>query len=74
MNATTALHNQAQRDRPIRAESPMGRWESGREHPGEDPEPYRGSLYEPPYSIGEAAVGFTVLVIGSLLFRWLWGQ
>jgi len=35
---------------------------------------YRGSLYEPPYSIGEAAVGFTVIVIGSLLSRWLWGQ
>ena len=59
MNATTAQHNQAQRDRPFRAE---------------DPEPYRGTLYEPPYSIGEAAVGFTVIVIGSLLSRWLWGQ
>jgi hypothetical protein len=79
--ATAAQHNQAQRDRPFRAESPnrsgqdsdMGRWESGRE-PEEDPELYRGSLYEPPYSIWEAAVGFTVIVIGGLLSRWFWGQ
>jgi hypothetical protein len=42
--------------------------------PEEDPELYRGSLYEPPYSIWEAAVGFTVIVIGSLLSRWLRGQ
>jgi hypothetical protein len=81
--ATAAQHNQVQRDRPFPgAESPnrsgqdadMGRWEPGRERPEEDPELYRGSLYEPPYSIGEAAVGFTVIVIGSLLSRWLWGQ
>jgi hypothetical protein len=79
--ATAAQHNQAQRDRPFRAESPnrsgqasdMSRWESGRQ-PEEDPELYRGSLYEPPYSIWEAAVGSTGIVIGSLLFRWLWGQ
>jgi hypothetical protein len=51
----------------------MGRWESGRE-PEEDPELYRGSLYEPPYSIWEAAVGFTVIVIGGLLSRWFWGR
>ena len=81
--ATAAQHKQAHRDRPSPgAESPnrsgqdsdMGRWEPGRERPEEDPELYRGSLYEPPYSIREAAVGFTVIVIGSLLFRWLWGQ
>jgi hypothetical protein len=35
---------------------------------------YRGTLYEPPYSITDAAVGFTVTVIGSLVWRWLWGQ
>jgi hypothetical protein len=75
--ATAAQHTQAQRDCPLRAESPnrsgqdsdMGRWESGRE-PEEDPELYRGSLYEPPYSIWEAAVGFTVMLIGGLLSRW----
>ena len=79
--ATAAKHNQAQRDRPFRAESPsrsgqdsdMGRWESGGERP-EDPELYRASLYEPPYSIWEAAVGFTVIVVGGLLSRWFWGQ
>jgi hypothetical protein len=52
----------------------MGRWESGRERPEEDPELYRGSFYEPPYSIWEAAVGFTVIAIGRLLCRWLWGE
>jgi hypothetical protein len=52
----------------------MGRREPGRERHEEDPELYRGSLYEPPYSIWEAAVGFTVIVIGSLLSGWLWGQ
>jgi hypothetical protein len=81
--ATAAQHNQAQRDRPFPgAESPnrsgqgsdMGRWEPGRERPEEDPELYRGSFYEPPYSIWEAAIGFTVIVIGRLLCRWLWGQ
>lgn len=77
MSATTAQHNQAQRDRPFRTESPnrsgreSDRWEPGRERPREDPEPYRGSLYEPPYSMGEAAIGFIVIVIGSLLSRWL---
>ena len=80
--ATAAQHNQAPRDRPFRAESPyrsgeesdVGRWESGRESPEEGPELYRGSLYEPPYSTWEAAVGFTVIPIGSLLSRWVWGQ
>lgn len=48
--------------------------ESGQDRPEEHPELYRGSLYEPPYSIREAAVGLTVIVIGSLLSRWLWGQ
>ncbi len=80
--ATAAQHNQAQRERPFGAESPyrsgkeshMGRWESGRDCPEEDPELYRGSLYEPPYSIREAALGFTVIVIGRLLSQWLWGQ
>ena len=80
---TAAQHNQAQRDRPFPgAESPnqswqdsdMGRWEPGRERPEEGPELYRGSLYEPPYSIWEAAVGFTVIMVGRLLCRWLWGQ
>ena len=81
--ATAAQHNQAERDRPFpSAESPnrsgqdsdMGRWEPGRERPEEDPELYRGSFYEPPYSIWEAAVGFTVITIGSVLCRWLWGE
>ncbi len=81
--ATAAPQNQAQRDRHLPgAESPnrsgqdsdMGRWEPGRERPEEDPELYRGSFYEPPYSIWEAAVGFTVITIGSLLCRWLWGE
>jgi hypothetical protein len=52
----------------------MGRWGPGRERREEDPALYRGSFYEPPYSIWEAAVGFTVIVIGSLLSRWLWAQ
>jgi len=52
----------------------MGRWEPGKERPEEDPELNRGSLYEPPYSIWEAAVGFTVIMVGRLLYRWLWGQ
>ena len=52
----------------------MGRWEPGRERPEEDPELYRGILYEPQYSIWEAAAGFTVITIGSLLCRWLWGE
>jgi len=81
--APAAQHNQAQRDRPFPgAESPnpsgqdsdMGRWEPGRERPEEDPELYRGIFYEPPYSIWEAAAGFTVITIGSLLCRWLWGE
>ena len=81
--ATAAQHNQAQRDRPFpRAESlnrsgqhsDMSRWKPGRERLEEGPELYRGSLYEPPYSIWEAAVGFTVITIGSLLCRWLWGE
>jgi hypothetical protein len=60
---TAAQHSLAPRDRPFRAERPEG-----------DPELYRGSLYEPSYSIWEAAVGVTVIVIGSLLSQWLWGQ
>jgi len=52
----------------------MGRWESDRGRPEEDPELYRGSFYEPPYSIREAAVGFTVIAIGRLLCQWLWGK
>ena len=80
---TAAQHNQAHRDRPFPgAESPnqswqdsdMGRWEPGRERPEEGPELYRGSLYELPYSIWEAAVAFTVIMVGRLLCRWLWGQ
>jgi hypothetical protein len=81
--ATATQHNQAQRDRPFPGaessnrsgqDADMGRREPGRERHEEDPELYRGSLYEPPYSIWEAAVGFTVIVIGSLLSGWLWGQ
>jgi hypothetical protein len=67
--ATATQHNHAQRDRTFpSAESPN---RSGQDS---DMGLYRGSLYEPPYSIGEAAVGFAVIVIGRLLSRWLWGQ
>lgn len=81
--ATAAQHNQAHRDHPFPgAESPhrsgqdsdMGRWEPGRERPEEDPELHRGGFYELPYSIWEAAVGFTVIAIGRLFCRWLWGE
>src|SRR5260370_38892469 len=70
--ATAAQHNQAQRDRPFPgAESPnrsgqhsdMGRWEPGRERPEEDPQLDRGSFDEPPYSIWQTPVGFTVIAI-----------
>ena len=48
-------------------------WETGSQR-SENRELYRGTLYEPPYSISDAAVGFTAAVIGSLVCRWLWGQ
>ena len=78
--ATAAQHKQAQRDRPSPgAESPN---RSGQDSdmggsPAESAPRrirYRGILYEPPYSIWEAAAGFTVITIGSLLCRWLWGE
>jgi hypothetical protein len=81
--ATAAQHNQAHRDYPFPGvESPnrsgqdsdMGRWEPGRGRPEADPELYRGSFYDPPYSIWEAAVGFTIIAIGRLLWQWLWGE
>lgn len=81
--ATAAQHNQARRDRPLppiespnrsRQPSDLSRWGPGRERPEDGSELYQGSLYEPPYSTCEAAVGLTVLVVGSLLFRWLWGD
>ena len=50
-----------------------GKWEPGSQR-SENSELYRGILYEPPYSIRDAAVGFTVTVIGSLVSQWLWGQ
>ncbi len=73
-------HKQAHRDRPSPgAESPN---RSGQDSdmggsPAESAPRrirYRGILYEPPYSIWEAAAGFTVITIGNLLCRWLWGE
>ncbi len=49
-----------------------GTWEIGSERSG-NPETYRGILYEPPYSIWDAAVSFTLTVIGSLMWQWLCG-
>lgn len=83
LDAPAAQHNQVLRDRPFPgAESPsrsrqdfdIDRWEPGNERPEKHPEPYRGIFYEPPYSIWEAAVGFTVIVIGRLLYLLLSGQ
>ena len=58
----------------LRAESPdrSGQDEEGFE--AEQPGLNRRIFYEPPYSIWEPAVGFTVIVVGSLLYRWHWGQ
>lgn len=81
--AATAQHYQAHRDHPFPGaessnrsgqDSDMGRWEPGRERLEGNPALYRGSFYEPPYSIWEAAVGFTVIAIGRLICRWLWGE
>jgi hypothetical protein len=52
----------------------MDNWESRRKRAEKDRELYRGIFYEPPYSIWQAAVGFIVIAIGRLLYRWLWGD
>lgn len=52
-----------------------GTWEPDRERfEAEQPGLNQRIFYEPPYSIWESAVGFTVIVIGGLLCRWHWGQ
>ena len=65
--ATATQHNHAQRDRTFpSAESPN---RSGQDS---DMGLYRGSLYEPPYSIWQATVGFIVIAVSGLLYLWLW--
>jgi hypothetical protein len=44
------------------------------ERAAEDREPYRGILYEPPYSLWQAAAGVSILAIGRLLSRRIWGD
>jgi hypothetical protein len=39
-----------------------------------DQEPYREIFYEPPYSLWQAAAGVSILAIGRLLSRWIWGD
>jgi hypothetical protein len=48
----------------------MDNWESRRKRAEEGRDLYRGSFYEPPYSIWEAAVVFIVIAIGELLYLW----
>ena len=52
----------------------MNNWDSRRKRAGEDRELYQGIFYEPPYSIWQAAVGFIVIAIGGLLYRWIGGD
>jgi hypothetical protein len=52
----------------------MDNWDSRRKRAEEDRELYQGIFYEPPYSIGQAAVGCIVIAIGGLLYLWIWGQ
>jgi hypothetical protein len=52
----------------------MDNWESRRKRAEEDRELYRGSFYEPLYSIWQAAVGFIVIASGRLLYWWIWGE
>jgi hypothetical protein len=59
---------------PSGQELDMDNWEFRRKRAEEDRELYRGSFYEPPYSIWQAAVGFIVIAIGRLLYWWIWGE
>jgi hypothetical protein len=56
---------------PSGQELNMDNWESREKRAEEE---YRGIVYEPPYSIWQAAVGFIVIAIGRLLCWWFWGE
>ena len=52
----------------------MDKWEPRRKLAEQEREAYRGSFYEPPYSIWQAAVSFIVIAIGRLLYWCFWGE
>jgi hypothetical protein len=59
-----ARHNDVLRDRS-EIERPVSE---------QHPEPYRGIFHEPPYSIWQASVGLTIIMLGRLLWLSLSGQ